>query len=574
MKKKLGESVKIYTLLAGLLIFLFITAPLHVFADSEIDALKSQLNKMSEMMQQLQQKIEKLEKVKAGEVTKAEIKELDKRLNKAELHTATDKLSFGVELRTRGDSIHYEGVQVAPKALVGSFFGDYSQGQGFNGATIPQAQQMMQQMAMAGMIPPAEKYDHDNDFIFTNRLRLDMKAKVNNRLTFGGRLAMYKTFGDSSGVLNYNGNMGTVALDGNTTSVPHGDTLHVERAYFNYRQNAGDVPINFSLGRRPATEGAPLEYRNYSLVGGSPVATVINWQFDGASLNFGLEDVTDIPGAAFKLCYGVGFEADYGNYVANTTSSLNDVSFGGFIATFFDNDETSVIMNYAHAWNLSDGFTGTLVMPFSATQNADGTLNFQPNTGGYISRSEPVTNIGDLDMLTVLVRTNLYEYLADIDLFFAPSWSHTDPSGVSQQPFYKLMGQGFLSNADATGKLESHDGYMIYAGARFPMPADAKLGIEYNWGSEYWFNMTGAEDSLIGSKLATRGQVFEAYYIQPIYGQNFFVTLGGQYYDYEYTGSGNPLGAPVEISKLSAMDAVFPVVDEVWSAYLSFTLRY
>ena len=124
MKKKLGESVKMYTLLAGLLSFLFITAPLNVFADSEIDALKSQLNKMSEMMQQLQQKIEKLEKAKASEVTKAEVKELDKRLNKAELHTATDKISFGVELRTRGDSIHYEGIQVAPRALVNSFFGD------------------------------------------------------------------------------------------------------------------------------------------------------------------------------------------------------------------------------------------------------------------------------------------------------------------------------------------------------------------------------------------------------------------------------------------------------------------
>ncbi len=153
----MSKSVRMYVLLAGLLSFVFIITPLHVFADSEIDALKNQLKEMSDMMQQLQQKIEKLEKAKAGEVTKAEVKELDKRLNKAELHTATAKLSFGVELRTRGDSIHYEGVQAAPQALVGSFFGDYSQGQGFNGATIPQAQQMMQQMAMAGMIPPAEK---------------------------------------------------------------------------------------------------------------------------------------------------------------------------------------------------------------------------------------------------------------------------------------------------------------------------------------------------------------------------------------------------------------------------------
>ena len=69
----------------------------------------------------------------------------------------------------------------------------------------------------------------------------------------------------------------------------------------------------------------------HSLLGGSPIATIINWQFDGKSLNFGLEDVTEIPGAAFKLCYGVGFESDWGNsYSLNANSNINDCTFGGF----------------------------------------------------------------------------------------------------------------------------------------------------------------------------------------------------------------------------------------------------
>lgn len=106
------------------------------------------------------------------------------------------------------------------------------------------------------------------------------------------------------------------------------------------------------------------------------------------------------------------------------------------------------------------------------------------------------------------------------------------------------------------------------------MPFNARLGLEYNWGSKYWFNFTGAEDSLVGSKLATRGQVFEAYYIQPIYKDNFFLTLGGQYYDYEYTGSGNPLGKPVKIDEATAFDTLNVVIDEVWTAYLSATLRF
>ena len=88
------------------------------------------------------------------------------------------------------------------------------------------------------------------------------------------------------------------------------------------------------------------------------------------------------------------------------------------------------------------------------------------------------------------------------------------------------MGQGLLSTADANGNLEAQDGYSIYTGVLLPAFYDAKLGLEYNWGSQYWFNMTGAEDSLVGSKLATRGQVYEAYYIQPRFKDNFFERIG------------------------------------------------
>jgi hypothetical protein len=177
-------------------------------------------------------------------------------------------------------------------------------------------------------------------------------------------------------------------------------------------------------------------------------------------------------------------------------------------------------------------------------------------------------------MASLIFRTNLTERLADIDFFLAPSWSRTDPSGISTNTYYQMMGQGLVSTADANGNLDSHNGYCVYTGVLFPMPFEARLGLEYNWGSEYWFNMTGAEDSLIASKLAARGQVYEAYWIQPVFKDNFFVKLGGQYYDYEYTGSGNPLGAPVKIDDVKAFDAFFPVVDTVWNTYLSATVRF
>ena len=243
----------------------------------------------------------------------------------------------------------------------------------------------------------------------------------------------------------------------------------------------------------------------------------------------------------------------------------------GVIATLYDNDAFSTVLNYAHAWDITDGFTGLTVMPFIAYES-NGQFFFEPHAGGFISRMQPTTEIGDWDGASLLVRSNLEAYTGkNIDTFIAVSWSRTDPSQISQNPFYKVMGQGLLSS---NGQLEAHDGYSIYAGVRFPMPLDAKLGLEYNWGSEYWFNFTGAEDSITGSKLATRGSVYEAYYLQPIVSGKFFIKLGMKYYDYEYTGSGNPLGAPVKISQANAADALFPVMDKVWDLSAAFTMRF
>ncbi len=535
---------------------------------------KCSVETLKEEVSTLQKKIEKLEK--QDNWAQDDIDDLSGRLDAAEMHTATDKISFGVYLRTRADSIHYDNILAAPPSLMGAFFTPPPFG--FNGATLPQIQQGIQQMAMAGMIPPPETYDANNDIIYTNKFRMDMKARINENLKFTGRLAAYKVYGDSSGVKFNQGSLGDVTFDGNTSSLPHGDSIRLERATFIYSKEYSDVPISFSLGRRPSTDGPPLEYGNYSEVGGSPVATIINWQFDGASLAFGLENIIGIPGANFKICYGVGYESDWGNSSSLNYmgSSLDDVHMLGFISDLYDNGSTSLMFNYAHAWDITDGFTGTTVMPFIVSKqdtNGDGEAEyyFEQNTGGYISRLEPMTNIGDWDAASLLLRSNLTNEIADIDLFLAGSWTHTDPTQISNNPFYEMLGMGLLSS---NGDLETRDGYSIYAGALFPMPFKGRLGLEYNWGSKYWFNFTGAEDSLIGSKLAVRGDVYEAYYIQPIIDKNFFVRLGTQYYDYKYTGSGNPLGAPVRISGATALDTINPVVDEVWNYYASATLSF
>jgi hypothetical protein len=67
---------------------------------------------------------------------------------------------------------------------------------------------------------------------------------------------------------------------------------------------------------------------------------------------------------------------------------------------------------------------------------------------------------------------------------------------------------------------------MITDGGRF--------GFEYNWGSEYWTPMTWAEDTITGSKIATRGSAYEGYWNIPIEGKNLSAQLRYTYIDYDY----------------------------------------
>ena len=127
------------------------------------------------------------------------------------------------------------------------------------------------------------------------------------------------------------------------------------------------------------------------------------------------------------------------------------------------------------------------------------------------------------------------------------------------------------SAADDSG---AKDGYSIYAGIQIPAPY-GKVGFEYNYGSKYWTPFTQAQDDPIGSKLATRGHVAEAYYMFDI-NPNMFIKLAGLYYDFEYTGSGTPVGAPQKIDDVIEGSAysMLPVVDTAYDLNASLTVKF
>ena len=136
----------------------------------DVKLLKQRLEQMAQEMEAVQKKLEDIEK--KNEAKEEEIEEMDDRLNKAELHTATDKVAFGVELRTRADTLQYKDIQVAPSALVNQFFVDLFPKVGSTTPPCPNSAGHRQGMAAGGMIPPTETYDATNDIILTNKFRL------------------------------------------------------------------------------------------------------------------------------------------------------------------------------------------------------------------------------------------------------------------------------------------------------------------------------------------------------------------------------------------------------------------
>jgi hypothetical protein len=111
----------------------------------------------------------------------------------------------------------------------------------------------------------------------------------------------------------------------------------------------------------------------------------------------------------------------------------------------------------------------------------------------------------------------------------------TKPNEVSKglmlPPTYSFM-KGML------GSTNNETGYSYYAGLNIPgfMESD-RVGFEYNHGSKYWRSFTYGEDTLAGSKLATRGDAYEVYYNLPLINKNLTAQLRYTYMDYDYTGS-------------------------------------
>jgi hypothetical protein len=588
-------------------------------AGDENAQLRQELQQMQKAVAALEQRLtaqektaqEKKEEAKpapaSDQPTTAElatqVKDLDHRVNLTERRGTLDRINFTGDYRFEAHSIwgnvptHYDGMQLQnlmvktlwlfaptsqggmgmtfdpsllnmPPAQFAGFIGqtvqqNYSQYQFFSGnltfnqlkASIGQFSPQLQQALtnyltqVPGVLQSG--YSNDTNILYTNRLRLNLDSKINDDLSVTARLSMYKAWGDSTGVQVFDGQPSSMNIDGTTSGVPNSDMLRVERAYFTWN-HVGGSPLYLSIGRRPSTDGPPLNFRNDEPRGGTPSGALIDLQFDGITVGYHINDKM-----VWRLCYGVGYQSGFGNgnILKTPADRLKDTHLIGANLDLYNTDKTFIQATYAHAFNVTDGFNGLLVLPVNPVTG-------DPVNAPVIMRYTPSANLGAINLLGV----NVNRRVGNMDLYATANYSGTRPNGTTS-PFGGLMSDPFETPVD-------HSGAMFYVGARYSIPKDdgrTKIGFEFNHGTKYWFNFAQADDDIIAPKTDTRGNVYETYLTHRIY-DRFILKLGYIRYNYDYSGSGWHVGAPKDLNTTAILG--FPTYKDAQMLSLGLTTRF
>lgn len=403
-------------------------------------------------------------------------------------------------------------------------------------------------------------YKPKNETLYTNKFALDLHAKATKDVTVNVKLGMYKVFGDQSDQVTANGDFAdrVGVFDGTIGHVPSTSYLNVDRAYATW-SNILDQPIWFSVGRRPATDGAPTNLKSNSARpgnGGTP-ALLVNYAFDGMTIGYA-PDIEMLPGFYAKVCYGRAFDS---GFQGKTGNSLKDTDMMGVAIIPVDTDPLRVWLQWNRGFNIFDN----------------------PKMNDTIfGNTAPSTNLGAFDWYGAGAMTTLKHVgSGDLNAFadFGISISHPSDSVSANAGFQGLMSGEFFAQ-DFHPK--SQTGYALFTGIRYDLPSKTKIGFEYNYGSKYWLAYSPAADDMWTAKVGTRGHVFEPYIIQELnlapissfFSKTFF-KLGYQYYDFEYTGSNNWVGAPKKISDIKATDLMLMApVKEAHNIYGTFEVHF
>ena len=116
MGKKKYLKAGLSLLFTGILVCSSLTSPVTAMAGDRED-LRSEVESLKRQLMEMEKKLSKIDERSSSQLTDVEdeLEELDERIGDNERHTATDKLAFNVDLRTKFASLHYDDLKVMPE---------------------------------------------------------------------------------------------------------------------------------------------------------------------------------------------------------------------------------------------------------------------------------------------------------------------------------------------------------------------------------------------------------------------------------------------------------------------------
>ncbi len=507
--------------LIGMSIMLAMTGSAIAGGNETVTIPSNVYKEILERLDTLQERVDYLEKEKApasarlssSDKVSQDIDNIYDTLDVLETKQIQNKINFGAELRVRVDNYTAKN---------------------FNAVNMNTFQQglmsgLSPEMAMGQAMEHFDKESDSNNW--TNRFRINMEAQITEGLSFHGRLAMYKNWSDSD-----DGYASDMLNDFNRSHRPNSSNLWVDRAYVDWIPGGLPFPLAVTVGRHPSTEGPPFEFKENRMRQSTYPSLIFDGEQDGIVATLGLERYTGLKNSGLRFGYGFAYHSDDDNNTGNPFPFLDDSEKedSPMFATFFETEVPALpgslfVLSYAKMWDAPFYYSGPKLYE-------TGMAN---------------TDLGDMDLWGAHFQApDLMK--SGVDFFFSYGGNKSNPNGNAPLGLYGML------SSDGQG---SETGYSIYTGMRYTLPVQAlkysKIGFEYNHGSQYWFSMTAGSPDLY-NKLATRGDVYDFYYIQPV-NKYLFFRLGYMRVDYAYSGSGNYMGTPRETD--ATLDNVYLLMD-------------
>ena len=463
---------------------------------SSLEATESNLEKI----QKLQNEISKL---KQEIYSNTEIiEENENILEKVETKSILDKINFSPDLELRFDKLRYENDYIETEKT-----------------KIPDPSDYTGNAPAPGNLSRRDGYTKDFKIATAVYFNLNMQAAINDNLSFLGRLSFAK---------NSQSHQRLCILSRDIKSQPSSSAFDVTLAYFDYAFNKNSAyGSTFTVGVLPTFNGTPMQLGQNA----QRESMFPSLVFDMNSYGMIYTQKINSLYARAVLAHGYTMRDTYYPYQCNRENIDNATIAGLYIDDSFTFAKTKALLSLG----------------------LNALLNFKahPYLGPDVTSADTKV-LGDIFTTGVgLDLTSVAE--SNLDLFFHTALSIPNGNGKIQD--YKIthyaQGEGLTQNdtpgfteADyASGEMLKKNGYAFFAGTKYVMNKHFDFGLEYNYGSKYWFAATQGAKNMY-NKLAVRGNTYEVY-AHLILNKYLNAKLGFLDMREKYTGSGWHFGEPV-----------------------------